>query len=341
MTAIPEELPPVLEPEIEADGIPRRTIEPDPILQLRRMITELSQKVAKLSKNSDLRNSSISGGEGMVVKDDAGVIRLRISTEEAAIIAYKTDGSESARYGLLAHSDPGEYGIEALTDSGWSHVGAGVADWATLDGKPSTFPPSSHTHPGSQITSAVANATAAVTATSATTATSANTAAAAALAEGSSYAFNNNVSGSQFYAVWVGNDGGFHLGRNTSSIRYKQNVRDAGDLSPKIMSLRPVVYDRKPSYRPVLSVDGEPAVGPQLRTEGAKNEFGMIAEEVAEVWPEVVTHFDGEIDGIRYDLIGPRLIPYVQHLLDTVSQQDKLIKDLVARVDLLDGGGTA
>ncbi|ALY08932.1 minor tail protein [Arthrobacter phage Savage2526] len=333
MTAIPEELPPVLEPEIEANGVPRRTVEPDPILQLRRMLSDLAREVAKLSKNSDLRNSSISGGEGLVVKDESGVIRLRISTEEAAIIAYKTDGTETARYGLLAHSDPGQYGIEALTSAGWSHVGAGVADWATLDGKPSTFPPSSHTHPGSQITSAVANATAAVTATSASQ---------AALADGSSYAFNNNVTGSTFYAVWVGNDGGFHLGRNTSSIRYKMNVREAASrLTPSIHDLRTVVYDRKPSFRPVLTVDGEPAQGPQWRSEGAKDEYGMIAEEVAKVWPEVVTYFDGQIDGIRYDLIGPRLIPYTQHLLDTVSQQDKLIKDLTARLDRLDGGSTA
>ncbi|AZS11128.1 minor tail protein [Arthrobacter phage Wawa] len=333
MTAIPEELPPVLEPEIEANGVPRRTVEPDPILQLRRMLSDLAREVAKLSKNSDLRNSSISGGEGLVVKDESGVVRLRISTEEAAIIAYKTDGTETARYGLLAHSDPGQYGIEALTSAGWSHVGAGVADWATLDGKPSTFPPSSHTHPGSQITSAVANATAAVTATSANQ---------AALADGSSYAFNNNVTGSTFYAVWVGNDGGFHLGRNTSSIRYKMNVREAASrLTPSIHDLRTVVYDRKPSFRPVLTVDGEPAQGPQWRSEGAKDEYGMIAEEVAKVWPEVVTYFDGQIDGIRYDLIGPRLIPYTQHLLDTVSQQDKLIKDLTARLDRLDGGSTA
>lgn len=333
MTAIPEELPPVLEPEIEANGVPRRTVEPDPILQLRRMLSDLAREVAKLSKNSDLRNSSISGGEGLVVKDESGVIRLRISTEEAAIIAYKTDGTETARYGLLAHSDPGQYGIEALTSAGWSHVGAGVADWATLDGKPPTFPPSSHTHPGSQITSAVANATAAVTATSASQ---------AALADGSSYAFNNNVTGSTFYAVWVGNDGGFHLGRNTSSIRYKMNVREAASrLTPSIHDLRTVVYDRKPSFRPVLTVDGEPAQGPQWRSEGAKDEYGMIAEEVAKVWPEVVTYFDGQIDGIRYDLIGPRLIPYTQHLLDTVSQQDKLIKDLTARLDRLDGGSTA
>ncbi|ALY08804.1 minor tail protein [Arthrobacter phage DrRobert] len=321
MTAIPEELPPVLEPEVAFDGIPRRTVETDPIIGLRKMIDKIAADVSKLSKNSDLRNASISGGDGMVVKDSSGNIRLRISTSDAAIIAYAADGTETARYGLLTNSDPGQYGLEVLNGSTWVHIGSQVATWATLAGKPATYPASTHTHAGSEITSAVASATTASTATL------------AAQADGSSYAFNNNVSGSTFYAVWVGNDGGFHLGRNTSSIRYKENVRDASNIDPGVLLLRPVVYDRKAQYRPVLTVDGEPAQGPQWRTEGAKNEYGMIAEEVAEVWPEVVTYFDGRIDGIRYDLIGPRLIPYVQHLLDTVSQQDIMVRDLTDRLD--------
>ncbi|QDH48205.1 minor tail protein [Arthrobacter phage MamaPearl] len=336
---IPEDLPPVLEPEVFADGVPRRRMETDPIIQLRQMLSELSQKVAKLGKNSDLRNASISGGDGMVVKDASGNIRLRISTEDAAIIAYAADGTETARYGLLTNSDPGEYGLEVLNGSTWVHIGSQVATWANLSGKPATFPASVHTHSGAEITSTVASATTAATATL------------AAQADGSSYAFNNNVAGSTFYAVWVGNDGGFHLGRNTSSIRYKENVRDAPN-NADIMRLRPVIYDRKPQYRPVLSVLGEPAEGPQWKSEGAKDEFGMIAEEVAEVWPDVVTYFDGEIDGIRYDLIGPRLIPYVQRLVDRerrqgkmlvemgdrLQKQDDLIATLAARLDALDGG---
>ncbi|ALY10746.2 minor tail protein [Arthrobacter phage Wayne] len=329
---------PVLDPEIIPDGIPRRTVETDPIIELRRMIGRIANDVAKLSKNSDLRNASISGGDGLVIKDSDGNIRLRISTTDAAIIAYKADGTETARYGLLTNSDPGQYGLEVLNGSTWIHIGAQVATWATLAGKPATFAPSAHTHAGSDITSTVASATSATTAT---------TASLAALADGSQYAFNNTVSGSTFYAVWVGNDGGFHLGRNTSSIRYNQNVRDYGSLDPAILQLRSVIYDRKPQFRPVQTVDGQPAIGPQLRIEGAKDEFGMIAEEVAEVWPEVVTWFDHEdgqgpiIDGIRYDLIGPRMLPYVQHLLETVSKQDKLIEDLTKRLDRLDGGNVA
>ncbi|ALY08554.1 minor tail protein [Arthrobacter phage Bennie] len=320
MTAIPEELPPVLEPEVVFDGIPRRTIETDPIIELRKMINKIAADVSKLSKNSDLRNASISGGDGMVVKDSSGNIRLRISTADAAIIAYAADGTETARYGLLTNSDPGQYGLEVLNGSTWVHIGSQVATWANLSGKPSTFAPSAHTHAGSEITSAVASATTAATATL------------AAQADGSSYAFNNNVAGSTFYAVWVGNDGGFHLGRNTSSIRYKENIRDAPS-DADIMKLRPVVYDRKPQYRPVLSILGEPAEGPQWKSEGAKNEFGMIAEEVAEVWPDVVTYFEGQIDGIRYDLIGPRLIPYVQRLVDKTQRQGRMLVDMNDRLD--------
>lgn len=40
----------------------------------------------------------------------------------------------------------------------WTEVG-GSADWASITGKPSTFPPSAHTHPWSQITGAPATAT--------------------------------------------------------------------------------------------------------------------------------------------------------------------------------------
>ncbi|AYD81713.1 minor tail protein [Arthrobacter phage HeadNerd] len=320
MTAIPEELPPVLEPEVIFDGIPRRTIETDPIIELRKMITKIAADVSKLSKNSDLRNASISGGDGMVVKDSSGNIRLRISTADAAIIAYAADGTETARYGLLTNSDPGQYGLEVLNGSTWVHIGSQVATWANLSGKPATYPAAPHTHAGSEITSAVASATTAATATL------------AAQADGSSYAFNNNVAGSTFYAVWVGNDGGFHLGRNTSSIRYKENIRDAPS-DADIMKLRPVIYDRKPQYRPVLSILGEPAEGPQWKSEGAKNEFGMIAEEVAEVWPDVVTYFEDQIDGIRYDLIGPRLIPYVQRLVDKTQRQGRMLVDMNDRLD--------
>src|SRR5687767_8467454 len=64
-----------------------------------------------------------------------------------------------------------------------------------------------HTHAGEQITTAVADATN------------------AANAIGSSQAFNGTVSGTSSYAVWVGDDPAYTLGRSTSSARYKNNIR--------------------------------------------------------------------------------------------------------------------
>jgi hypothetical protein len=120
-------------------------------------------------------------------------------------------------------------------------------------------------------------------------------------ADASAYAFNNVVSGTTTYAVWVGNDGTFHLGRATSSIRYKTNVREHYTNPANLLALTPVVFDRK---------DGS-----------TKDEFGLIAEQVAEHFPELVTWFDGQIDGVRYDLLAVAL-------LSVVKEQDARLKAL-------------
>lgn len=111
-------------------------------------------------------------------------------------------------------------------------------------------------------------------------------------ADASAYAFNNVVSGTTTYAVWVGNDGTFHLGRATSSIRYKTNVREHYTDPANLLALKPVIFDRK---------DGS-----------TKDEFGLIAEQVAEHFPELVTWFDGQIDGVRYDLLAVALLSVVK-----------------------------
>lgn len=313
----------------ETAGIPRRTQETEPTRVLAAQLADLRKAVEALGKSANLRNASISGGDGLVVKDSAGVIRLRISTEEGAILAYDTDGTEVARYGLLAHSDPGEYGIETLTSGGWAHVGAGLATWSTLDGKPSSFPPSAHTHGGGDITSTVASASAAVLAQQ---------------AEGSQYAYDNNVGGTSWFAVYVGNNGGYKFGRNTSSIRYKENVRDfQGDLSD-LMALRPVIFDRKatltepPTWTDPDTLEVFPAEGPVYLEPGRKNEYGFIAEEVLQVWPEVVQWFDHgdgdglQVDGIRYEMIGARLVPVLQRMLQAAL-------NVRQRVDQLETAG--
>lgn len=254
-------------------------------------------------------NGVIVNGQ-MQFKRADGTVGVSVDPATGTFVAYNAAGTAPvARFGSLIETAPAEYGVEVLVGATWVRLGNQTTTWDSVSGKPSTFDPSTHTHAGADITSAVANATNATEATH------------AAQADGSQYGWANNVAGSTFYALWVGNDGGYHFGRNVSSIKYKENVTDA-DVDPfKVLQLREVLYDRKPTYRFPQDAAGHRLIGPEQQFPGAKNEFGLIAEEVDALVPEIVTRYDGEIDGVRYDLLGVALLPVVKALKD---QNDKL-----------------
>ena len=97
-----------------------------------------------------------------------------------------------------------------------------------------------------------------------------------------------------------------------------------------MLQLRPVRYDRKPTFKYPTDEHGNRLIGPEQKFEGAKGEFGLIAEEVEQHLPEIVTRYNGEIDGVRYDLLGVALLPVVQ-------QQQEQIEKLTAAVRALGG----
>jgi hypothetical protein len=276
-------------------------LDPSHALADRLKMTEAS--VAGMSTQPLLLNAStgqIGGGTpglatdatGLQTYNSAGVLVNFLETSDGTMICFDNTGVAQARMGLLL-SNPGNYGLEVWTGTAWQQiVSATTVAWSAITGKPSTFSP---TVPiaGSNITGTVPAATTssscsgnAATATSATTAGSASTATNAnhaSDADGSSQAYNNNVGGTSFFAVWVGNNSGNTLGKNVSSIRYKNNVR-AHSIDPAaVLQLQPVLFDR--------------TAGPTT------NEFGMIAEQVHGHVPEIVQWFEGEIDGLRYDLL--------------------------------------
>lgn len=252
----------------------------------------------------------------MQFKREDGTVGVQVDPSTGSFTAFDATGtSEVARFGALTQTAPGSYGVEVLVGGTWVQVGAQVATWSNLAGKPATFPPSSHRHPGGDITSAVANATNATNATK------------AAQADGSQYGWTNTVAGTEFYALWVGNDGGFHFGRNTSSIKYKENVRDSG-TGHAVLSLRPVVYDRKATFKYPELEDGTRLEGPPQRFEGAKDELGLIAEEVDPHLPQIVTRHGGEIDGVRYDLLGVALLPVVQEQAAQITALTNAVREL-------------
>lgn len=90
------------------------------------------------------------------------------------------------------------------------------------------------------------------------------------------------VSGS---AVFVNSAG--QLGIAVSTARAKEAVEDVGTASRRLLRLRPVQFRYKPEY------DGSRQL-----------QYGLIAEEVASVFPELVIYNSkGEVETVRYHLL--------------------------------------
>jgi len=84
------------------------------------------------------------------------------------------------------------------------------------------------------------------------------------------------------------------LGTVSSSERFKTAIEPMGSNTEKLLELRPVTFHYK------AEVEGT------LR-------YGLIAEEVAKVYPELVVRDEsGRIDGVRYDELAPMLLNELQ-----------------------------
>lgn len=290
---------------------PRSIPDPDPAARFWEPQKDLQERVDKQERGAPQRSMAISDSSGRGIRADetgfrtvdaAGNTIGIFQTSDGTFVIKDTAGNSMARFGALL-SDPGKFGGEIwdTVNGVWVKLVTGASvSWASVTGKPATFAPSAHTHPGSDLTSA------------------------APLADGSAYAFNNNVAGTTQYAVWVGNDAGNHFGKNTSSLKYKKNVRDYAVDPAKVLQLQPRIFDRKPVNVPAP----EGSEGPGQMIEGAVNEYGLIAEEVYELLPEIVVFYDGQIDGIRYDLLGLAL-------LDVVKDQDRQLTEQAQQITAL------
>jgi hypothetical protein len=102
-------------------------------------------------------------------------------------------------------------------------------------------------------------------------------------------------------AVFVTTSG--RLGVKASSERYKTAIAPIGDSTEKLQQLRPVSFH--------LKSDPKGAV-----------QYGLIAEEVAEVYPELVIRNEaGRIEGVRYDELAPMLLNEVQQQQHRLATQ--------------------
>ena len=111
------------------------------------------------------------------------------------------------------------------------------------------------------------------------------------------------------------------LGTVNSSIRFKEDVHDMAAASDGLMKLRPVTYRYKEAY-----ADGSKPV-----------DYGLIAEEVAEVYPDlVVKNADGQIQTVQYQKLTPMLLNEVQKEHKQLEEQKTTIQELEKRLAALE-----
>lgn len=280
--------------------------------EISRSFRDIRQAMQQFSAANVLASAGINAAAGgilvngfMEFKRSDGTLGVKVDPATGTFVAYNAAGtSPVARFGALLETAPGSYGVEVLVGSTWVQVGAQTTTWSTISGKPGD--PGGATIPGTSITGTVPDATTATTSTQTDGATSA--------------AFNRDIAGipGTYKTVWMHSNG--QIGYNTSSLRYKKNVRDFKLTTEQAMSLRAVLYDRKATgaddFTPAVSVD----------------ELGLIAEEVAAVVPQLALSFDGEIDSVFYERLGVALLPVVQEQQRTIDALLVAVRELGGNV---------
>jgi hypothetical protein len=119
-------------------------------------------------------------------------------------------------------------------------------------------------------------------------------------------------------AVPVVIDSNGQFGTINSSQRFKEDIYDMGDVSSTLLQLRPVTFRYTQPF-----ADGEKPV-----------QFGLIAEEVAEVIPELVTlDTDGQPETVKYQLLAPLLLNEVQKQQRTIETQTQQIAAQAAAIE--------
>jgi hypothetical protein len=126
--------------------------------------------------------------------------------------------------------------------------------------------------------------------------------------------------------VYINSNG--QLGTLISSRRFKEQIRDMGDSSTALMKLRPVTFLYKPEYD-----KGERTL-----------QYGLIAEEVAEVYPDLVAYGpDGKPYTVKYQYLTTILLNEVQKQYrraedeaEVIKSQDQKIEDLEQRLSRLE-----
>jgi Chaperone of endosialidase len=118
----------------------------------------------------------------------------------------------------------------------------------------------------------------------------------------------------QANAIPVLVDSAGQLGTTSSSARFKKDVKPMDKASEAILAFKPVTFHYKTDKT-------------------STPQFGLIAEEVAEVNPDLVVHDkSGEVYTVRYDAVNAMLLNEFLKAHRRMEEQDKRIEELTAQL---------
>ncbi len=119
-------------------------------------------------------------------------------------------------------------------------------------------------------------------------------------------------------AVPVVIDSAGQLGTVSSSARFKDEIKPMDKASETILGLKPVTFHYKSDNTGTA-------------------QFGLIAEEVAKVNPDlVVRDDDGQIYTVRYDAVNAMLLNEFLKEHRKVEEQDRKVKEQLATITRLE-----
>jgi len=121
--------------------------------------------------------------------------------------------------------------------------------------------------------------------------------------------FGSALTGSPVYVTATG-----QLGVLGSSERFKTDIAPMPELSDRLQQLRPVTFHYKTDRKRV-------------------QQYGLIAEEVEKVYPELVVRDQtGAIQGVRYEELAPMLLNEMQKQQRINAAQAGEIRELKGQV---------
>jgi hypothetical protein len=124
---------------------------------------------------------------------------------------------------------------------------------------------------------------------------------------------SSKVTGAAVYVTGSG-----QLGTLASAERYKTAITPMDDRTEKLQRLRPVTFHLK----------SDP---------GGAVQYGLIAEEVDKVYPELVIRDEhGTIEGVRYDELAPMLLNVVQRQQQQLTELQRQNDSMMAVLRKLD-----